>query len=91
MYNDGDLLFVANAGVINQQEMTTKSWDDVTRTRLFDHGGMQRETKKVDPYDDKVGTGVLGRAKDVLTENGHIVNALGINGKSPIALWSICS
>ena len=85
LYNEDDLLFISNVGVINQQEMTVKNWNAKTRTRLFDHGGMQEETKKVDPYDQMVGTGVLGRAKDMLTKNGHNVNSLGINGKSRIS------
>ncbi|KAL3941802.1 MAG: hypothetical protein SGARI_000471 [Bacillariaceae sp.] len=88
LYEDGDLLFMANTGVINQDEMNVKNWATKTRTRLFDHGGMQRETKKVDPYDMKVGTGVLGRAKDMLVKNGHNVNGLGINDPS-IALQGV--
>ncbi|KAL3922849.1 MAG: hypothetical protein SGILL_001984 [Bacillariaceae sp.] len=82
LYNDGDLLFMTNTGVINQDEMSIKNWASKTRTRLFDHGGMQEEAKKVDPYDSNVGTGVLGRAKDMLTKNGHNVNAMGIDRKS---------
>ena len=79
-FSSVDLLFVSNVGVINQEEMTIKNWGSKTRTRLFDHGGMQEETKKVDPYDTKAGTGVLGRAKDILAKNGHNVQTLGING-----------
>lgn len=80
LYTDNDLLFMANTGVINQQDMTIKNWSTLTRTRLFDHAGMQEETKKIDPYDKLVGSGVLGRAKDILTKKGHVVNAIGING-----------
>ncbi|MGK3737468.1 MAG: hypothetical protein ACI8RD_002164 [Bacillariaceae sp.] len=40
---------------------------------------MEEEAKKVDPYNEIVGTGVLGRANDILTQNGHNVNAFNID------------
>jgi hypothetical protein len=43
---------------------------------------MQLATSKLDPYDNKAGTGVLGRAKDVLSRRGHVVNAISIDGPS---------
>lgn len=45
---------------------------------------MQEEGKKVDPYNAFTGTGVLGRAKDVLQGNGHVVNALSIDGSAVV-------
>lgn len=39
----------------------------------------QEETKKVDPYDKNAGTGMLGRANDVLFGKGHVVNGLNID------------
>lgn len=53
--------------------------------QLFAHNAMEEETKKVDPYDTSSGTGVLGRAKDVLQANGHVVNAINID-EAAIAL-----
>ena len=43
---------------------------------------MQEESKKIDPFNEVIGTGVLGRANDVLFENGHVVNALNIDVSS---------
>ncbi|VEU38256.1 unnamed protein product [Pseudo-nitzschia multistriata] len=82
LYDEGDLLFMANTGIVNQNGMTIKNYNTKTRSRLFDHAGMQKEAKRVDPYDTFVGTGVLGRAKDVLTQKGHVVNAMSVNGAS---------
>jgi len=82
LYDDGDLTFFANTGVINQNGMTKSNYRSLTQTQLFAHNAMQEESKKVDPYDTAIGTGVLGRAKDVLTNNGHAVNSLAIDGGS---------
>ena len=79
LYLEGDALFLANTGVVNQNGMTIKNFNFKTRSRLFDHRGMQREAKRVDPYDTYAGTGVLGRAKDVLALKGHKVDAISIN------------
>ncbi len=40
---------------------------------------MQRETKRIDPYDTSSGTGVLGRMADVLNENGHNVGSFSVD------------
>jgi hypothetical protein len=79
LYDGGDLLFVANAGVVNQNGMTKHNFGSKTKTQLFAHNAMEEETKKVDPYDSERGTGVLGRAKDILATKGHVVNALNID------------
>jgi len=82
LYSEGDLIFLANTGVVNQNGMTIKNYSSKTRSQLFDHAGMQEETKKIDPYSAFSGTGVLGRAKDVLATKGHVVNSMSINGGS---------
>jgi len=46
---------------------------------------MSDEVKKVDPYNDVMGTGVLGRANDILAGKGHIVNAMNINEASIVS------
>jgi len=88
LYDDGDLAFFANTGVINQNGMTKSNYLDLTQTQLFAHNTMQEESKKVDPYGTVPGTGVLGRAKDVLSQNGHVVDSLSIDRVS-IALEGI--
>jgi uncharacterized protein (DUF1501 family) len=63
-------------------QMTKTNFHELTRTQLFAHNTMQRETATVDPYDDHSGTGLLGRMKDTLTGRGHIVNTISIDGPS---------
>jgi len=82
LYDDGDLTFFANTGVINQNGMDKNNFKKLTKTQLFAHNTMQEEAKKVDPYSNTPGTGILGRAKDVLTNNGHVVNSLSIDDLS---------
>ena len=43
---------------------------------------MQRESQRIDPYDRSMGTGVLGRMTDVLSQNGHNIGSFSINGNS---------
>jgi len=82
LYDDGDLTFFANTGVINQNGMDKTNFKKLTKTQLFAHNTMQEEAKKVDPYSNAPGTGILGRAKDVLTNNGHVVNSMSIDDLS---------
>ena len=73
--------------------MTKHNFHGLTRSQLFAHNTMQYEIAKVDPYDNIAGTGVMGRAKDMLSKNGHVVNTIsidnpsiaieGMHGKSP--------
>jgi len=79
LYDGGDLLWVANTGVVNENGMTASTFNAKTRTQLFAHNAMEEETKKVDPWNDMVGTGVLGRANDVLSKTGHVVGAMNID------------
>jgi len=79
LYDDQDLLFFANVGVVNQNGMNRDNWDEKTQSTLFAHDAMQEESKKVDPYDVAVGTGVWGRLNDLIKSkfNG-IVSSMGI-------------
>ncbi len=40
---------------------------------------MQRETKRIDPYESSSGTGVLGRMTDVLKRDGHNVGSFSVD------------
>jgi len=93
LYDTNELAFIANAGIINSRGMTKHNFHGLTRSQLFAHNTMQYEIAKVDPYDNIAGTGVMGRAKDMLSKNGHVVNTIsidnpsiaieGMHGKSP--------
>ena len=78
LYDDEDLLFFANTGVLSQP-VNKKNYNILTNTRLFAHNHMQRETKRVDPYKSTGGTGVLGRMTDVLARKGHNVGSFSVD------------
>ena len=78
LYNDEDLIFFANTGVMSRP-VTKKNYNLLTQTQLFAHNHMQREAKRVDPYDTNSGTGVLGRVADVLTKNGNNVGSFSVD------------
>ena len=65
LYEAGDLAFFANAGVLNKP-VTKKNFNKQTKTNLFAHNSMQKEAQRIDPYDKKPDTGVLGRILDVM-------------------------
>lgn len=81
LYNDEELLFLANTGVINTAQMNRFNFDAVTKTRLFAHNHMSQECKTVDPYAGVPGTGVLGRMAQALgsTEVGYSPNMISID------------
>ena len=79
LYEEEDLIFLANIGVINQNMMTKANYEDKTTTQLFAHNAMQEEAKRVDPFDKQPGTGVCGRAADLLQGVGYSVNKITID------------
>ena len=40
---------------------------------------MQRETQRIDPYNIKTGTGILGRMTDVLASKGHNIGSFSVD------------
>ena len=60
--------------------MTKTNFHDLTRTQLFAHNDMQDEIMKVDPFDKLGKSGILGRAKDVLIQNGYAANGISVDG-----------
>ena len=78
LYDDGDLLFFANTGVLSRP-VNKDNYYRLTNTQLFAHNHMQRETKRIDPYDISLGTGVLGRMSDILTRKGRNVGSFSVD------------
>ena len=70
LYNEKDLLFFANTGVMTQP-VNKLNYYYLTKSQLFAHNSMQQESKRVDPYDVIGGTGVVGRIADALAGKGH--------------------
>jgi len=83
LYDDQDLVFFANAGIINQSNMTKHNWDKKTKSKLFAHDSMQEEVKKIDAYETRRGTGILGRLNDILINKfDAAANSIGIADNS---------
>lgn len=78
MYNDGDLLFFSNIGVLTKETDKENYWRD-TETQLFAHNWMQREAQRIDPLKERDGTGVLGRISDSLIKQGLSVGSFSID------------
>lgn len=78
MYNDGDLLFFTNTGILTK-ETDKQNYNQDTVTQLFAHNWMQREAQRVDPLKQQDGTGILGRIADGLTHLGLNVGSFAID------------
>lgn len=82
LYDDGDLLWVANMGVL-QEYVTENNWEEKTeKTALFAHNIQYSEVHKMDIYDRQPGRGVGGRMADVLLRNGFSPGSVSVNGIS---------
>jgi hypothetical protein len=82
LFNDGDLLFFTNTGELTKETDKENWWRD-TRSQLGDHNWQYHAVQRMDPLQEREGTGILGRIRDVLTEkNGRSVSAFALNGNS---------
>jgi len=61
LYEDGDLSFFANAGVLHEYS-DKYNYRAHHKTQLFAHNVMTKETEIIDAHQEIAGTGVLGRA-----------------------------
>eukprot|EP00956_Cyclotella_meneghiniana_P035458 scaffold115176_cov24-Cyclotella_meneghiniana.AAC.2 len=65
LYNAGEVIFVANAGHL-QKPVTASNFLAETTTQLFSHHTMKEESFKVDAFQERDDTGILGRMTDIL-------------------------
>jgi hypothetical protein len=80
LYDDGDLLWMANMGVL-QEPVTKDNWIDKTdKTALFAHNIQYDEVHKMDIFDQQAGRGVGGRMVDVLLKNGVNAGTVSVSG-----------
>ena len=70
LYNQGDLSFFLNAGMINQIA-NNNTWNAVTTTKLFDSNSMLTEAQQIDPYNRQAPTGVLARLAQMLNSDAY--------------------
>ena len=78
MFNNGQLSWFANTGVLDKETNKYDYWRD-THTNLFAHNWMQLAAQQVDPMKQKSGTGFLGRMRDAATKQGRSVGAFSID------------
>lgn len=74
LYQQGDLTFFLNAGMINKLA-DRKTWRAATTTKLFDSYSMRKEAQQLDPYSRGATAGVLTRLSHVLNSEAYGFNA----------------
>lgn len=82
LYDEGSLLFVANAGQVDSSLMTKKNYRKYARSSLFTHNSMRAVARNNDPFSEDPGTGCLGRLSEVLTDRGFSTSGISINHPS---------
>eukprot|EP00804_Cyclotella_cryptica_P019763 CCRYP_009664-RA/>CCRYP_009664-RA protein AED:0.11 eAED:0.11 QI:135/1/0.94/1/1/1/17/0/2177 len=65
LYNAGEVVFFANIGHL-QKPVTANNFLAETKTQLFSHYTMKEESFKVDAFQQRDDTGILGRMTDIL-------------------------
>merc|ERR1719203_1460610 len=85
LYNSKDLSFFANVGFLIE-EVTKENWLEKTKTQLFAHNILQKDTQQMDPFDFADGTGVIGRMADVLTKKGYNTGSYSMSGDNFVLL-----
>ena len=83
MHNEGDLLWIANAGLL-ARPVTRYNYRDETPLPIFSHNDMVIATGKDDLEEKYVGTGVGGRIASVLTKAGITTQTFSIDGRQPV-------
>jgi uncharacterized protein (DUF1501 family) len=82
LYEEGDLSFVANMGIL-QEHVTKENWRESTsKTSLFAHNIQSNEVADVDIFDKEAGRGLMGRMADILNAKGLSTGTLSVKGNS---------
>ncbi len=81
LYNQEDLLWVSNMGVLTEY-VTNDDWlkKHGGETRLFAHNIQQQEVQNLDIFEEEVGRGVAGRMVDALLKSGLRADLVSANG-----------
>jgi len=88
LYEDEDLLWISNMGVL-QEYVDTSNWmQKTTATGLFSHYTQEVEVELTDMYDQQAGRGLGGRIVDILQRNGLTANSLSLAGNSEFLVSS---
>ena len=81
IFDEGAGIFFANMGHLHKP-VSKDDWMTETRTDLFSHTTMKRESHRVDAFLEANGPGVLGRMLDVLQGDGYVVAATSMDRKT---------
>jgi uncharacterized protein (DUF1501 family) len=80
LYNQQDLVFLANVGVLQEYVNNTNWWQKTTKTQLFAHNIQQEEISFVDIFKQAAGFGVCGRMVDTIGNAGFKTGASSVSG-----------
>ena len=84
LYNQAQLSFYANVGVLEQPVEDKAKYRELNKkTALFAHNVQQNEITAVDINDDTAGLGVCGRMTDILSLNGYSTGTVSVAGGAP--------
>ncbi len=81
MFNSNDLSWFVNIGQLDMETDKYNYWKD-TKTRLFAHNHMQQAAQRVDPNMEAFTTGVLGRMRDSMKQQGFNAGGFSIDSSS---------
>ena len=86
LYNNGDLAWIANAGLLGMPSDRT-NYRENNPTQLFAHNAMQDDSKRDDLFDFYAGSGVIGRMADILNiDRGIPTNTFSISGSQNLLI-----
>jgi len=80
LYNEQDLVFLANVGVLQEYVNSTNYLQKTTKTQLFAHNEQYYEIAHVDILKQAAGFGVCGRMVDVIKSLGYKAGSSSANG-----------
>jgi hypothetical protein len=80
LYNDKDLVFLANVGVLQEYVNNTNWWQKTSKTQLFAHNVQSDEVAYVDIFRQTAGFGVCGRMIDIVKSLGFNAGLSSVSG-----------
>ena len=80
LYNQKDLVFLANVGVLQEYVNKTNWWQKTTKTQLFAHNIQSDEIAFVDMFRQAAGFGVCGRMVDIMDGMGYNAGSSSVSG-----------
>lgn len=84
LYDDGDLTFFANTGMVDEAGVDNSDYQFRTKLGLFAHNAMTKATQAVDPKTNAAGSGVLGRLASRLREHAYATSSISIDRASVV-------